>query len=211
MTRGDPRTADDGPLNGGSLDGGSLDGSSLDGSLDDGASLDDGGSFEEIYVAAADRLVTQIYLVTGDVEEARDCVQEAFARAWLRWRSLCRGHDDPVAWIYTTSYRIAVSRFRRRLARDRAVRRLAAPAPSDKPSPDAVAVRDALARLPHGQRAALVLHYYEGLTVEAIARILMITPSAVKARLSRGRAALLPWVSDRRTPPAGLPVPGGRA
>jgi DNA-directed RNA polymerase specialized sigma24 family protein len=39
-----------------------------------------GGSFEDVYAATADRLVRQIYRVTGDLEEARDCVQEGFAR-----------------------------------------------------------------------------------------------------------------------------------
>lgn len=62
------------------------------------------------------RLVLQVYLVTGDVEKAPDGVQDGFARAWLRWDTISRAGDDPVAWIYTVSYRIAVSRFRRRLA-----------------------------------------------------------------------------------------------
>jgi RNA polymerase sigma-70 factor, ECF subfamily len=167
-------------------------------------------AFEAVYVASADRLVTQLYLVTGDVEEARDCVQEGFARAWLRWDDLARTADDPVAWVYTVSYRVAVSRFRRRLARDRVVRRLVAPTDLPGPSAEAVAVRDALARLPHGQRAAIVLHYYEGLTVDVIAGILGVTPSAVKARLVRGRAAMQPWVRDGRTPPAGVPTAGVR-
>ena len=79
-------------------------------------------SFEELYATAAARLVTQLYLVTGDVEEARDCVQEGFARAWLRWEALQRTADDPAAWIYAVSYRIAVSRFRRTLAHARALR-----------------------------------------------------------------------------------------
>lgn len=79
--------------------------------------------------------------MTGDVEEARDCVQEAFARAWLRWDGLARAHD-PVAWVYTVSYRIAVSRFRRTMVHRRMVGRLAAgdrDAALPGPSPDAIA------------------------------------------------------------------------
>jgi len=125
-------------------------------------------SFEELYAGNADRLVTLIYLVTGDVEEARDCVQEGFARAWLRWNTLRHGAEDPVAWVYTVSYRIAVSRFRR-----------------------AVTHR-------------LVLHYFGGLTVEAVAGTLGLSVSAVKARLARGRAALLPLLSDPPTPATGM-------
>jgi len=159
-------------------------------------------SFEELYAGNADRLVTLIYLVTGDVEEARDCVQEGFARAWLRWNTLRHGAEDPVAWVYTVSYRIAVSRFRRAVTH-----RLAAGDPDaalPEPSPDTVAVRDALARLPQGQRAVLVQHYFGGLTVEAVAGTLGLSVSAVKARLARGRAALLPLLSDPPTPATGM-------
>ena len=171
-----------------------------------------GPAFEALYTATADRLVAQLYVVTGDVEEARDCVQEAFARAWLRWDQLCRRAEDPAAWIYTVSYRIAVSRFRRTVVHRRVVRRLAAGDPDaalPEPSPDTVAVRDALARLPQGQRAALLLHYYRGLPVNDVARTLGVTVGTVKSRLARGRAALQPFL-DPRTPAAGLPTVPGR-
>ncbi|MFZ0161725.1 MAG: hypothetical protein WAL50_22070 [Kineosporiaceae bacterium] len=46
-----------------------------------------GDRFEDLYAGNFGRLVTQVYFVTGDVEEARDCVQEAFPRAWLRARA----------------------------------------------------------------------------------------------------------------------------
>jgi RNA polymerase sigma-70 factor (ECF subfamily) len=154
--------------------------------------------FEEFYAACARRLLTQLYLVTGDLEEAGDCLQEAFARAWVRWetRSGPGQGADAAAWVYTVAYRVAVSRFRRRTAFFRAMRRTPPAAPVAGPDPNVVAVRDALATLPHAQRAALVLHYYQGLSVDEIARTLRVTPSAVKSRLVRGRAALAPLVTE---------------
>jgi len=154
------------------------------------------GNFEDFYAGSARRLLTQLYLVTGDVEEARECLQEAYARAWLRWDGI--GADEPVGWVYRVAYRIAVSRYRRHLTFTRALRRTPEPFPVPGPGPEATAVRDALATLPHGQRAALVLHYYQGLTVEEIAPLLDVTPSAVKSRLVRGRAALAPLLADDR-------------
>lgn len=56
-------------------------------------------SFEDFYAASASRLVTQLYLVTGDQEEARDCAQEAFARAWLRWGTLGAEAVNPFGWV----------------------------------------------------------------------------------------------------------------
>jgi Sigma-70 region 2 len=40
--------------------------------------------FDEFYAATGPSLTGQVYLLTGNREEARDCVQEAMERAWLR-------------------------------------------------------------------------------------------------------------------------------
>jgi len=157
--------------------------------------------FARFYAQSADRLARQLYLMTGDLDEARDCVQEAYARAWARWPSLIRKGEDPVGWVRTVAWRIAVSGFRRRLAQARAVRRHGAPAPLVEPTADVLAVRAALAVLPEGQRAALVLHYYEGLSVDEIAAVLGISSGGVKSRLARGRTALQPLVDDHPATP----------
>jgi len=41
----------------------------------------------------------------GDRDEAQECVQEAFVRAWSRRGSLSRA-EHPEAWIRTTAYRL---------------------------------------------------------------------------------------------------------
>lgn len=47
-----------------------------------------------------------------------------------------------------------------------------------------------LAQLPEKYRIAIHLHYYNDLSIEEIAKILSITKSGVKSRLSRGRKLL---------------------
>jgi DNA-directed RNA polymerase specialized sigma24 family protein len=47
-------------------------------------------AFDAFYAASAPRLVRQLHAMTGDLTEAQDCVQEAFARAWQRWPRLER-------------------------------------------------------------------------------------------------------------------------
>ena len=59
----------------------------------------------------------------GDLAEAQDCVQEAFARAWLRWDSLTDGRGDPVGWVKTTAYRLAISHWRHWKAGVKALRK----------------------------------------------------------------------------------------
>jgi len=152
--------------------------------------------FEELYAGNFPRLVRQLYFVTGDAEEARDCVQEAFARAWMRWSRLDRGTDDPVAWVWTVGYRIAVSRWRRQVAGRRLQRGLPEAGAVPGPDPDAVAIAQALRRLPLGQRAVVVMHYYEGLRVEEISGLLGVSASGVKSRLMRARRALGPLLEE---------------
>lgn len=73
--------------------------------------------FEEFYARAVARLTGQLYVMTGDLQEAQDVVQEAFVKAWVRRGRLDR-EGQPEAWIRTVAWRLAVSRwrFRRRSA-----------------------------------------------------------------------------------------------
>ena len=155
-------------------------------------------TFERFYVSCADRLVTQLFFVTGDREEARDCAQEALAKAWQHWVNLDTSGEGPAGWVYTVAYRIAVSRFRRAVLNTRSLWRLPIDEREDEISGSAevIAVRDALSVLPLAQRAVLVLHYYEGLPVESIAATLGLSASGVKSRLTRGRAALAQLLTD---------------
>src|SRR6266487_3932610 len=52
--------------------------------------------FEAFYAATYDRLVGQLLVVTGSLQEAEDLVQEAFVRACGRWPHL-RDYDLPEA------------------------------------------------------------------------------------------------------------------
>lgn len=78
--------------------------------------------FEALYAATFRRIAIQVYAMTGNLEEPAECVKEASARAWAKRRTLERV-SNPEAWIRSTAYRLAVSRWRRgERPRDRAVR-----------------------------------------------------------------------------------------
>ena len=59
-------------------------------------------------------------------------------------------------------------------------------------------LRRALADLPHGQRAAIVLHFYVGLPLEEVASALGIGIAGVKARINRGLHRLRATLGARR-------------
>lgn len=145
--------------------------------------------FDAFYAATAKRLVATVYAVTGDLGEAEDAVQEAYARAWERWERLAR-EGDPMPWVRTVAMRLAVSSWRRARNRMRAQFRHG-PAP-DVPgmSADHVALVAALRELSADQRQAVVLHHLLDLPVEEVARETGASNGAVRTRLSRARKIL---------------------
>jgi RNA polymerase sigma-70 factor (ECF subfamily) len=93
--------------------------------------------------------------------------------------------------------RLAVSRFRRVQLGNRLL-----PRTDVVPELDAtrVALVAALRQIPEAQRLAIVLHHVADLSVEEVARETGVPVGTVKARLSRGRAALALLLSDSEDP-----------
>jgi len=155
--------------------------------------------FTSFYAASFPRLVGQLYAMTGNQAEAQDAVQEAFVRAWVH-----RGHIDTgrgaEAWVRVAAWRIAASRWRRAQEGFRLMLLAARPDRAAGPGPDRVAFVEALRRVPAEQRRALVLYHLVDLTVEQIAAETGVRPGTVKARLSRGRAALMPHLRETTAP-----------
>jgi RNA polymerase sigma-70 factor, ECF subfamily len=144
--------------------------------------------FDALYAAHVQRLTLQLYAYLGDLGEAQDVVQEAFCRAFAKWKSIQR-YDDPVAWVRRVAWNLATSRFRRQsTARKFLVRQREETL--DGPDPDRVALSRALATLPVQHRRAVVLHYMGQLSVTEIAAQEGVAEGTVKSWLSRGRAAL---------------------
>jgi len=153
--------------------------------------------FDEFFAGSYARITSQVYAMIGNRDEAEECVQEAFVRAWHH-----RGQLDsvqyPDAWVRTTAYRLAVSRWRRvvrgRRAPDRALSHAGhAPGVSETH----VALVEALRQLPEPQRRTIVLHHIADLSVDDVARELNVPVGTVKTRLSRGRAPLATLLADQ--------------
>lgn len=150
--------------------------------------------FDDFYSATARRVVRHAYALTGNVADAQDVAQEAFARAWQRWDAV-RACDSPEAWVRRVATNLANSRYRRdRTARAAAHQLVAKDIPEI--SPDTVALVAALRKLPERQRVVLVLHYLADLPVGQIAAELRCPTGSVKAWLSRGRDALAAILAD---------------
>jgi RNA polymerase sigma-70 factor (ECF subfamily) len=146
--------------------------------------------FDDFYAASFSRLTGQLYAMIGNRDEAQECVQEAFVRAWSHRRKLAQA-EHPEAWVRTTAYRLAVSRWRRTTLGRRSPDRAVSPALTTEPANEnRVALVNALRQLPEAQRRALVLHHLCDLPVQEVAREVGVPEGTIKARLSRGRTAL---------------------
>ncbi|MFE9095723.1 SigE family RNA polymerase sigma factor [Streptomyces sp. NPDC007264] len=145
--------------------------------------------FDAFYATAFPRLTGQLYAFTGDRGEAQDVVQEAFVRAWDRRRELL-ADGAPEAWVRTVAMRLAASRWRRARRWLELVRGTPPPEHMPGPGPERAVLVAALRTLPEAQRMAVVLHHLCDLTVEQVASETGAPVGTVKARLSRGRAAL---------------------
>lgn len=133
---------------------------------------------------------------TGDVETARDAVQEGFAHA-IRGRRSYRGVGSAEAWIARCvinaakdvthhSRSIADARTDTDLVSDGGERNVAV----SPTALDAAVIRAALGQLPQRQRDALYLRFYLDFDYAAIAETLGIAVGTVSATLHAARASL---------------------
>ena len=160
----------------------------------------DAREFDAFYAESVGRLIGYLYAMTGDLAEAQDVVQEAFARAWER-RAELDLNGAPEAWVRTVAWRLAVSRWRKVRTALAFARRQGPPAAVLPPEPHHVVLVQALRRIPEAQRRAVVLHHLCDLTVEQVAAEVDCPVGTVKAQLSRGRAALARLLTDTELDP----------
>lgn len=159
-------------------------------SLTDGA--DDGRTLEAMYVRYAPDAKRLAYLITRNDDDADDLVQDAFVRVGARLHHM-RHREAFWTYLRTTVIHLAISR-RRRAAQEDSIRRSVAGASVEPSGHDEIATRrDMFTRiggLPTAHRAAVVLRYYEDLSVDEIGRIMHASNGTVRSWLSRATREL---------------------
>jgi RNA polymerase sigma factor (sigma-70 family) len=150
--------------------------------------------FEALYADNFRPLLGYVVRRSSQPANAADVVAETFLVAWRR---LDEVPDDERArlWLYGVAHRVLANAHRGERRRSRLGERLAGAmarhVPDHADTVDVSAdVRDALARLPAGDRELLRLTTWEGLTGPEVAVVLGIPPSTVRTRLQRLRRRL---------------------
>ncbi len=150
-------------------------------------------------VEALERLMTRYgndvlrmcYVMLRDVELARDAAQDSFLKAYRAMaHAPCTQNER--AWLM----RIAVNtcKDQRRSHWWRVIDRRVALDELPEPAADAVIPDDtlmlAVLHLPAKQRQVVLMHYYQGLTLQQIAQTLHKPASTIRSRLMQAKGAL---------------------
>jgi RNA polymerase sigma factor (sigma-70 family) len=140
---------------------------------------------------------------TATFADAQDVLAETFLVCCRRVRDV---PDDPLPWLLGVARKVLANQRRSRSRRSALYTKLenfagsvpeTSEFPSDAPRTDAV--RQALAQLTDGDREALLLVAWEGLTHEQAARVLGIRRKAFTARVARARQRLMTHLACIRT------------
>ena len=134
--------------------------------------------------------------VTGDIDLAEECVQDAYARALATW-STGGIPSKPGAWLTTVARRRAIDVARRGVTHDRALPLLVEPVtvvgPGEMDEPDIVDDRLRLIftcchpAIALDAQVALTLRLVCGLTTAEVGRAFLVSESTMAARITRAK------------------------
>ena len=156
----------------------------------------DSSALAALYDRHARAIYSLALRILADAAEAEDVVQDVFTQAWRQATRYDASRAPVVGWLMIMTRARSLDRLRRRRARIATTEMdPATPHPKD-PDADqetlaitaeqADRLRGALRDLPDGQRAAIELAYYEGLSQSDIAARLQQPLGTVKTRIRTG-------------------------
>jgi len=163
-------------------------------------------AFAVLYDRYVDLVYSASYRVLADAQLAEDSAQDVFVRLWTRPETFISERGRFVSWLMSVTRNRAVDELRARGRRrkreggslgepDEAAEPLFQGEPEDpqlsaEVHEEQVAVRRALRSIPHEQRVALELAYFNGLTQQEIAARLHEPLGTVKTRIRLGMQKL---------------------
>src|SRR5262249_17735624 len=168
------------------------------------AAAGDLGAFEQLMLRTQHRVLSTARRILGDPGDAEEATQEVFLRVYKYLYRFDRTKPfEP--WLYRLTVNvcndIAASRPKFLPAESQCNREPVA----NTSDPDELLsldeqrrlVQSALTRLPHRQRAAVVLRDLQGLSISEVAEALKISQAAVRSHLSAARVRLKGVIEKR--------------
>jgi RNA polymerase sigma-70 factor (sigma-E family) len=160
-----------------------------------------GDAFEDWVRASSPRLRRLAYLLTGDVDQAEDLLQSAYAKVLPRWHKIS-AYDSPEAYMHRVMVNLRTSWWRRSRNREWSTAEIPEPAWRTGTPGEGDAVVEtqmllaALRGLPERQRVAVVLRHWCDLSEAETADAMKCSVGTVKSNASRGLAQLRAAMSE---------------
>lgn len=150
-------------------------------------------SFEYVIDSYGPRVLKTIFLIVRDKEEAEDIFQETFLKVHKKIRNF-KGNSSLYTWIYS----IAINECRDRYKYNKLELSLDETILHTKENTgdklqkeiDKQVVRNEILKLSSIYREALVLFYYNDMSISEISKVTGEKEGTIKCRLSRGRNIL---------------------
>ena len=161
--------------------------------------------FDRLYRDHVDLMYRYAYRLCGEVESAKDLVQETFLNAYQGLKDF-RGEAKVSTWLYTIASRACMRMRRKRMGEPEHELSLEEfvptsegefrlQVPMDGLSPEEAlqnkelrqALDQAIEKLPQKYRIALVLRDMEGFSAKEVGAVMGVNEHAVKSRLHRAR------------------------
>ncbi|MBB6098958.1 RNA polymerase sigma-70 factor (ECF subfamily) [Deinobacterium chartae] len=154
----------------------------------------------ELIQAYQDRMLSYLYRLEGNYEDALDLAQEVFFRAWKGIHTF-RDGENFLPWLYSIARNTQIEKHRRKqhpqFSLDEAgesgfevTSHHESPQRAAERTQEADRVQQALLTLPSDYREAIVLRFVEELSYEEIAQVQGVAVGTAKSRVFRGKEML---------------------
>jgi RNA polymerase sigma-70 factor (ECF subfamily) len=170
-------------------------------SLVERAATGDDAAFEQLMIHSQQRVMAMSWRMLGNEADARDATQEVFLRIYKYLRRYDQNQDF-FAWVYRITVNVCRDILRKRRQHD--ARMVPIDAPDDERGREIPAANDdvelsllakqqremiaqAIATLPHKERASILLRDVEGFSTAAVAEMLRSSATTVRSQISSAR------------------------
>lgn len=156
------------------------------------ANLDSASWIDDYY----DRVYPIVLRMVANEDTAKDLTQEVFLRAWEK-RDSFRGDSDIGTWLYRIAVNVTLTYLSRN--KNKPTSELDESLLADdsdgvhrklEEADDSLLVRQAIQELPPPYRVSIIMHYYEDMKIDQIAKVLGISKGTVAWRLFKARSIL---------------------
>ena len=168
----------------------------------------DEDAFSRLFRMYSGRVLRMAYLISGNYADSEDIVQETFVKCFT-YRARLKDPDKFEPWLYQimtrTAWRVAGKSRREQPSeeigriQDEMAGEFSSPLENVLSSEEREWLWRAVESLEIRQRTAVVLYYYEELSVAETAKTLGVAQGTVKSRLSRARERLRELLNEEES------------